>query len=166
MPRSPTYYIYNILAGILGGYYLLRDTKAVGHHSHEDITSQWQIKEFVASSALAQLDQLQLAVQISPWGAPCAESTPCHRIIESWNNTSWKRPIRIIKFNSWYVSYTETCPKCEKNVVEPGDCRGDCLTAQMFFKPCFLFLQQACAILVLKPLKQEITLEMPKQDDI
>lgn len=101
-----------------------------------------------------------------PGGAPCAESTPCHRIIESWNNTSWKRPIRIIKFNSWYVSYTEMCPKCEKNVVEPGDCRGDCLTAQMFFKPCFLFLQQACATLVLKPLKQEITLEMPKQDDI
>ena len=60
---------------------------------------------------------------------------------------------------------------CERarNGVLPrrlGSCRGNCLTAELFFRPCFLFLQQACAILALKPLKQGITLEMPKQDDI
>lgn len=104
--------------------------------------------------------------RLSPSGAHCAESAPCHRMMESQNNLIWKRHIRIIKTSSWYVSYTEMCPKCEKNVVAPEGCRGYCLTAQMFFKLCFLFLQQACAILVLKPLKKEITLEIPKQDDM
>lgn len=56
-----------------------------------------------------------------------------------------------------------------RNGVLPGGweaAEGTVLQLSCFSDLVPFFLQKACAILALKPLKQGITLEMPNQDDI